>query len=251
MSALKDRLSAAGLRAEVVAFDKALALFLNNGGTIAEARARVEAAAERMPGGGQRESAEEGQSSAAPARRQGGDAADGLLPGGRRSSAASPHEPGRGQARCAKQGQQSFAAPRPGRPSAAHLSAAARVAKQSARAVSAEMGWLADATIPGGPPMRDLRWRDLRGMARRQIGEAATHGRYAIALMAILKEGEKRLGQPDPDSRWIDDLPPEVIARISAETKADVLRDNFPALVEGLSRSVQLRIGEPQGGPNE
>jgi len=251
MSALKDRLSAAGLRPELVAFDRALALFLNNGGTIAEARARVEAAAERMPGGGQFRDAEEGQMVFASARRQDGDAADAHVPKGHSSGAASPHEPGRGHAKAAEQGQKESAAPRPGRPSAAHLSAAARVAKQSARAVSAEMGWLANATIPGGPPMRDLRWRDLRGMARRQIGEAATHGRYAIALMAILKEGEKRLGQPDPDSRWIDDLPAEAVRKISAETEADVLRDNFPALVEGLSRSVQLRLVEPQGGPNE
>lgn len=58
---LSARLQSAGLRVEDIAFDRAVALYLNSGGTIERARARLEVAAERMRGKGQLGGADNGR----------------------------------------------------------------------------------------------------------------------------------------------------------------------------------------------
>lgn len=62
---LGARLQSAGVRAEDVAFDRAIALYLNSGGTIERARARLEYVAWRMRGRGQSQCADNGQAGVA------------------------------------------------------------------------------------------------------------------------------------------------------------------------------------------
>lgn len=243
-TAIGAKMNKAGVRAEVVEFEKALAKFLNNGGSIAEARECVERAAEQLSRGGHEQCADEAwYRLPATGHADSGDGAEDHVPDGQRRTAPS-HRTGDGHRRISDKadGAVPSARPSPKQPSAAQREAARSVAKQSAHHLTAKMGWLGDATVPGGPKYTDLRWRDIDGMIRRQMNESGTHARAMIALTAIQKAGERILGQPDPESFWANDLPPDVVAMISNETEPDVLIEQARGWLEGWAQSVQARM---------
>ncbi len=175
-----------------------------------------------MPGEGQRMVADQGQASLAPARQQNGGGA-----GQDASAEVGHHGPARpfpqsrekGARRLVPQGQNGFAPAR--EPSAAARAAKGRVALKSARAV-ANLGWLADAVIPQGPRIIDLRWRDVPEMVARMRGELGKNAQITVALMAIEANGNRQ-GVIPPDDHWIDHMPPELTRFISDRTEKEAL----------------------------
>jgi hypothetical protein len=121
-----------------------------------------------------------------------------------------------------------------GGPSAADKQAAARAAKSSAQAVMKAMGWAETARIPGGPPVRELRWRDLEPMRDRMLREGGERLQHAALLELILREGSK-LGTPDPERRCFDDLTPDTIRQISAKTTPEVLKPMARGWIAGFA----------------
>lgn len=253
-TALAAAFARAGLDEADAAFDVAIARYLNQGGSIARAHARLDAAADKMGGAGHRDSADkamtppfgpsqpdesEGHAAridkttqAMPAlspERSGGQE-DNAEKAVRKAPSAAPPRDGAGRELRADKAKQGL--PRPVSP--AYLTAA----KQGAKDLVATLGWLGEATIPGGPKFASLRWRDIDGMVERQISEGATHARAAIALGMIRREGE-RLGRVDPEALWTDTLPAETVRAISQATEAEILKPMAVGWLRGLSNSVQ------------
>jgi hypothetical protein len=114
MTAIAEAFEKAGLKPRDVAFDRAIAIYLNSGGTIDDARHRVEAAAKRMPGMDLISCAANGQSSGVQTRQQaddGGAARD--VPQGQNTPASpsSPVEDGGGHPGCVSNDQRSAVSP--------------------------------------------------------------------------------------------------------------------------------------------
>lgn len=213
-----------------------------------------------LPGHRQEAHAESGQITCATTRQADGDAganaivpitAKTLLPAasppGRETCQSSKEEKsGGGQSASADNGHSNRAAPAR-EPSAAERRAAGRVAKASAKAVLADLGWLGAATIPGGPPLIDLRWGDLPGMIKRQIREVGARAQMSVVLKAIEQEGRKS-GHMDPKRKWIDDLSPAVVKRLSAMTDDEMLKEILPDWIRAFSDSTSKRL--LKGPPN-
>lgn len=254
LTALAAAFARAGLDEADAAFDVAIARYLNQGGSIVRAHARIDAAADKMGGAGQTLSADKAtvaalgpsQPDESAGQARSADKADGCVPalspersGGQASIAnkakaavppAAPPRDGAGRSRLADKAI--LRAPRPVSP--AYLTAA----KQGAKDLVATLGWLGEAAIPGGPKFASLRWRDIDGMVERQISEGATHARAAIALGMIRREGE-RLGRVDPEALWTDTLPAETVRAISQATEAETLKPMAVGWLRGLANSVQ------------
>ena len=175
-----------------------------------------------MSGKGQHRVADEGHGGGAPPRQQNGGGAghhvsaengQGVLAG------PSPTERETGAMPNAPKGQASTAPAR-------GLSEGRRAAKgymalKSARAVS-HLGWLANATIPQGPRIIDLRWRDVPPMVDRMRRELGKNAQVTVALMAIEAQGKKQ-GVFPPDDHWIDHMPTDITRFISDRTEKDTL----------------------------
>jgi len=128
---------------------------------------------------------------------------------------------GAGRHGVAENGQADESRPPPKGLSKSRREAKGYMALKSARAVS-HLGWLANATIPQGPRIIDLRWRDVAPMVKRMRRELGKNAQVTVALMAIEAHGHK-LGVVPPDSHWIDHMPADLTRYISDKTEKDAL----------------------------
>lgn len=220
---------------------KAIARWQNNGGTLLRL-IELARGAYPLPGEGQALFAEDGHPSNADARQHQGDAAG--QPHGARDghhADARPSPPDREQEGRVT-GADKAATPLPSarEPSRSDVKAAAMVAKASAKTVL-DLGWIGRDYIPGGPLYTDLRWRDIAGMVERQLKEGATHAKAALALKMIDREGQS-LGQVDPESRWVDDLPADKVRAIAKATEDDALKPSLVAWLRGGNELTQNMI---------
>lgn len=197
-----------------------------------------------LPGEGHGACAVAGHGATADARRPNGDAVGQSTDAGNgqtaRARPSPTHREREGQAAAADKAIRSVPSPR--EPSKSDVKAAAMVAKASAKAVL-DIGWLGYDAIPGGPRYVDLRWRDIAGMVERQLKEGATLAKAALALRMIEREGEK-LGQVDPERKWVDDLPADRVKAIARATEDDALKPSLVAWLRGGNELTQNLITE-------
>lgn len=222
---MKDALTKAGVEPRDVQLQIAIAKFQNNGGTL-DRLLELARDAYQLPG--------EGQSHNASNRSH------------RPVADARQTETGAALEKLSKD-QKTDAAPVLARePSSSQRQAAGAAWKGAAKAVL-DLGWLGSAYIPGGPKFVDLRWRDLPGAIERQLGEGATHARAAIVLRMIERAGE-RIGVPDPERKWADDLKPAEIRAIARATEPEILKPMAAGWLRSLNQSAQATLTD--GGQN-
>lgn len=164
MTALRDAFTNAGLNAADAAFDLAIARYLNNGGTIERARQRLDRAAGKLRGTGQKVHADEAVPCApAPQHPSGGGHRDDAQNGQWNRAAAQPNEPEAGHILNADKAKEFSPAPVP-RPRA-NPPGVTIESLRAVRHVTAKS--LFDSyRLPDGRSLRQVHWGELPALAR-------------------------------------------------------------------------------------